>query len=158
MYTQSLIKSTRIEETMELDFDKYKEEQFCDNKECPFYGMVGDGNIKVKSRTKRQIYCNSCKNSWVITKNTFFFHLKTPIKDVLETLLLISEGVGVRAISRIKGVAPDSIQDWVIKAADHTNEVSKMFKIKMKLKQCQIDEFWSFIRKKKNVYLKKKKS
>lgn len=142
---------------MELDFEKYKEEQFCDNKKCEFYGMIGDGNVKIKSRKNQQVYCNRCKNSWVITKGTFFFHMKSSPKDALEVLFLLSEGMGMRAVCRAKGVTMDILQIWIVKAANHVNEVSSLLKEEMNLTGCQIDEFWSFIRKKRDVYLKEKK-
>lgn len=143
---------------MDLDFDKYKEIQFCDNKGCPFYGLVGEGNIKIASRADRRVYCNHCKNRWPITKNTFFYNLRTPIKDVLESLLLLSEGTGLRATARIKNVTTDVLQEWIVKAANHVNELNVHFRAGMNLTQCQIDEFWSFIRKKKGDYQKKKKN
>jgi hypothetical protein len=34
---------------MELDFDKYKKEQFCLNKECVDYGKKDAGNIRIKA-------------------------------------------------------------------------------------------------------------
>lgn len=143
---------------MELDFDQYKEQQFCDNDKCAFFGEVGLGNIKIKSRPKNQVYCNRCKNTWVFTKGTFFFNLKTHPKDVLESLLLLSEGIGVRATHRVKGFTTDILRDWIIKAAAHANEISAYFKQDMKLTQCQIDEFWSFILKKKSAYQKMTKN
>lgn len=142
---------------MDLDFDKYKEYQFCTNKKCRSFEKQGN-NIGIKSRKNRQVYCKTCKSSWVITKDTFFYHLKTPVKEVLEALKLLSEGMGVNAIQRTKGVSPETIQDWIIKASKHVNEVSSYLKREMSLTQCQIDEFWSFIRKKNQRLQKKKKT
>lgn len=142
---------------MELDFEKYKELQFCKNKKCGFYGQVGADNIKIKSSKHHQVYCNSCKKSWVITKNTFFYHLKTPPKEVLEVLLLLSEGMGIRAVSRVKKFTTDIVLEWVLKAGEHVEEISNLLTAQMNLTQCQIDEFWSFIKKKKVSLLKKRR-
>ena len=46
---------------MELDFDQYKVQQFCDNPECQYYGKTGADNIRTHSRRHQQVYCNSCK-------------------------------------------------------------------------------------------------
>jgi hypothetical protein len=32
---------------MELDFDQYKAQQFCDNPECQYYRKTGEDNIRV---------------------------------------------------------------------------------------------------------------
>ena len=133
---------------MELDFEKYKRQQFCDHEQCSYYGQVGAGNIKTKSRKHQQVYCNQCKNSWVITKDTFFYHLKTPIKEIVEALALLSEGMGVNAVCRVKGITADALGDWLIKAAEHVNELTIYLQKEMHLTQCQMDEFWSFILKK----------
>jgi len=143
---------------MQLDFDKYKEWQFCDNQSCECYGKIGAGNIKINSRAHRQIYCNRCGNIWVITKDTFFYGLKKPIDIVLKTLKLLSEGMGLRAVCRSMNVTADSVLDWVIKSADHVNEVGAYLKDEMHLTQCQIDEFWSFIFKKRDILQQKKLS
>ena len=136
---------------MRFDFEKYKKWQFCDNEKCECFGKVDVGNIKIKSRNHGQVYCNKCKNSWVITKDTFFYGLKKPIGIILKTLKLLSEGVGLRAVCRSMDVTADSSLAWIIKAADHVNELSVYLKGEMQLTQCQIDEFWSFIFKKRSA-------
>ena len=79
---------------MALDFEKYKKEQFCLNKECVDYGKKDAKNIRIKSRKNKQVYCKGCKSSWVISKGTMFYNLKKPVSLVLEVLLLLSEGMG----------------------------------------------------------------
>ncbi len=136
---------------MELDFDKYKGQQFCDNRECSHYNKRGIGNIKTHSRQHRQVYCNGCKQIWVITKGTFFYHLKSPVRLVLEVLWLLAEGMGLRAVCRTKGITTDAVGGWIVKAASHMNEVTVSLEKDMHLTQCQIDEFWSYILKKKRI-------
>jgi hypothetical protein len=87
----------------------------------------------------------------VITKGTFFYNLKAPVSLVLEVLKLLSEGMGIRGVSRSKGVTTDAISAWVLKASKHINEVTVYLERDMHLTQCQIDEFWSYILKKKRI-------
>jgi transposase-like protein len=133
---------------MELAFDKYKAQQFCDNAECQYYGKIGEDNIRTHSLQHHQVYCNSCKNIWVITKGTFFYNLKASVALVLEVLRLLSAGMGLRAVCRTKGVTPDAVGSWLLKAGDHVHEVTVYLERDMHLTQCQIDEFWSYILKK----------
>ena len=35
---------------MELNFEKYKAQQFCDNLDCDFYGKTGENNIRTHRR------------------------------------------------------------------------------------------------------------
>ena len=133
---------------MELDFDKYKAQQFCDHLDCDEYGKIGANNIRTHSRLQHQVYCNACKQIWVITKDTFFYNLKSPVSLILEVLKLLSEGMGLRAVCRAKGVSHETVATWVLKAANHVNEVTVYLETNMHLTQCQIDEFWSYILKK----------
>jgi transposase-like protein len=130
---------------MDLDFDKYKAQQFCDNSDCTYYGRTGANNIRTHSRLHHQVYCKGCKQIWAITKGTFFYNLKAPISLIIEVLKLLSEGMGLRAVSRSKGVTTDAISTWVMKAAHHVNEITIYLERDMHLTQCQIDEFWSYI-------------
>lgn len=109
---------------MELDFDTYKVQQLCDNPDCEAYGKVGENNIRTHSRLHHQVYCNACKHIWVITQGTFFYNLKALVSLILEVLKLLSEGMGIRAVSRSKGVTTDAVSAWVLKAADHVNELT----------------------------------
>src|ERR671912_302022 len=73
---------------MELDFDKYKAQQFCDNLDCDAYGKIGGNTIRTHRRLHHQVYCNACNQIWVMTKGTFFYNLKAPVSLILEVLKL----------------------------------------------------------------------
>ena len=109
---------------MELDFEKYKSQRFCGNSECSSFGKIGVGNIRTQSCKNQQVYCNQCDTRWVLTKGTFFYHLKTPVRVVVEVLILLAEGMGVNAVCRVKGVTADSMRTWLTKVSDHVEEIS----------------------------------
>lgn len=80
-----------------------------------------------------------------------FFDLRTPIDKVVKVLLCLSRGMGLRNTCRQEEVTVDSALDWIDKAAKHTNEFTTYMQRDMHLDQVQIDEFWSFIRKKRKI-------
>jgi transposase-like protein len=133
-----------------------KEGQFCDNPECECYNKIGAWNVRIKSTKERYFYCNKCKRSWKETKGTFFANLQTPAADVLKTLMLLVEGMGLNATHRVSGFTKDAILDWIRKASKHSQEINKFFIKDMHFSQVQIDEFWSFIFKKTNEWTRKK--
>jgi len=59
---------------MELDFDKYKAQQCCDNPACHYYAQTEKDNIRTHSRQHHQVYGHAGKNIWVIPTGTFFDH------------------------------------------------------------------------------------
>jgi len=133
------------------EFDLLKSSQYCDNPSCSCYNEVGAGNIKINSRAKGQVYCNICKNIWVLTKGTMFFDLRTPIDKVIKVLQCLARGMGLNNTCRQEDVTADSVLAWITKAAEHSNEFTVYMQQEMHLDQVQIDEFWSFIRKKRKT-------
>ena len=100
------------------EFDVMKAHQFCDNRDCPKYGLVGQGNIKTHSFASGQVLCS---------------------------------GMGQNAICRQEDVTGDSVRSWIILASKQVSAFTEYMQRDMHLEQVQIDEFWSFIRKKKRI-------
>src|SRR3712207_7883792 len=85
---------------------------FCPNEECHHYATVDEGNlIKFgKSRQGVQRYhCKDCGTTFTATRGTLFYRKRTPVKDILETLALLAEGVRISSLSRAKGFKEDTI-------------------------------------------------
>jgi hypothetical protein len=137
---------------MKIDFDKLKALQYCDNSNCKGHQQIDLDNICTLSKAHNQVYCNLCNNRWVLTKDTFFYCLKTPPEKIIQVLLALSEGKGNRAIERTLGVSRITQKKWVIKAANHLNEINNFITANMELTRLQVDEFWSFILKKRESY------
>ena len=134
------------------DFELLKSHQFCDNSECSCYQKVGAGNIKIYSSKQGQVYCNVCKSKpFVVTKGTIFYWLKTPLDVVISTLMLLVGGMGLNATCKQASVTADSVLSWIEKAGNHAEEFTEYMVQNMNLDQVQIDEFWSFIQKKKKT-------
>lgn len=133
------------------EFNKLKQSQYCDNLSCECYNQSELDNIRTQSRSKGQVYCNKCGNRWVVTKGTMFFGLKTPIDKVIRVLQCLVRGMGVNNTCRHEDVTADSILSWIEKAAKYSNEFSDYMQRNMHLEQVQIDEFWSFVRKKRKT-------
>jgi transposase-like protein len=137
---------------MELDFEQLKALQYCDNEQCPHLNQIGVGNICILSRKNNQVYCNACKNRWVLTKETFFFDLRTRPELIISVLKDLSEGKGQRAIQRTTGVNLTTQKRWLLRAAAHMIQISDYLEKDMRLDRVQIDEFWSFVLKKRDYY------
>jgi transposase-like protein len=140
---------------MKIDFDKLKALQYCDNEHCKHFTQIGAGNICTLTRKNNQVYCNECKNRWVLTKDTFFYDLRTDKSVIISVLKDLSEGKGQRAIQRTHGVTLGTQKRWLLKAADHVEVISDHLEKDMHLNRVQIDEFWSFVLKKREFYARR---
>src|SRR3954471_1895567 len=121
---------------------------FCPNKECHHYARVDQLNmIKFgKSRQGVQRYqCKSCRTTFSATRGTLFYRKRTPLKDILETLALLAEGVRISSLSRAKGFKEDTILSWLRQAARHSEAVEEVLLADYELSKAQVDGLWAYV-------------
>ena len=124
---------------------------FCPNEECHHHAKVDEGNlIKFgKSRQGVQRYhCKGCRTTFAATRGTLFYRKRTPLKDILETLALVAEGVRISSLSRAKGFKEDTILSWLREAARHAEAVEEVLLADYELSKAQVDGLWAYVRHK----------
>lgn len=80
-----------------------------------------------------------------------FYGLRTPVDKIVKVLRLLCSGMGQNAICRQEDVTGDSVRSWIILASEQVTAFTEYMQRDMHLEQVQIDEFWSFIRKKREL-------
>jgi len=130
----------------------------CPNEECPSYGIrgphpnhdiVGYGTYTTVHGEKRQMYlCRVCEKPFSETAGTPFYRLKTPKEIVCHALNELAEGSGVRSVARTNHVDKDTVLGWLKLAGQHCRRVSEFTMQGLELAQVQLDELWTFVRKK----------
>ena len=116
------------------------------------HNIVGCGTYTTIHGEKRQMYrCLVCGRQFSETAGTPFFGLKTPMRTVCVALNELAEGLGVRAVARIHHVEPGTVLDRLRKAGQHCEAVSAYMMQELELSQVQLDELWTFIRKKERM-------
>jgi transposase-like protein len=124
---------------------------FCPNKECHHYAKVNEANIIKFGKTKQGVQryqCKSCKTTFTATRGTLFYRKRTPLKDILETLALLAEGVRISSLSRAKGFKEDTILSWLRQAARHSEAVEEVLLADYQLSKAQVDGLWAYVRNK----------
>ena len=96
---------------------------FCHNSACPDHGKRGHGNVYFRGRSGRakqirMAYCRTCKRSSSERKGTAFERSQLPPDRVVAVLDHVREGCGVRATSRLTGVARDTVSRYIALAGD----------------------------------------
>ncbi len=130
-------------------------EFWCWNEECPDYGKKGKGNIVLKERygnlENSLLKCKTCRHCFSETRGTIFFGLKTPKEEILRTLAIIPEKGSIRGVARATGHNKNAICNWLDIAGAHSKEVTEHFLQDLKLTRIQVDEIWSYIKKRKKM-------
>jgi len=133
----------------EIDISEF----WCWNEDCPDYGKNGKGNIVPKEQYGKDkiwlLKCKTCSHCFSENKGTVFFQLKTPRDEVLRTLALFPEKGSIRGISRATGHDKNVIMNWLDVAGCHCKEVNEYFLQDLELDKVQVDEIWSYIKKRK---------
>jgi transposase-like protein len=91
---------------------------FCHNAACADHGKRGHGNLYFRGwsgrgKKIRRVYCRTCKRSYSERKGTALERSRLPPDKAVAILDHVREGVGVRATSRLTGVARDTVARYV---------------------------------------------
>src|SRR3954452_23552656 len=121
---------------------------FCPNKECHHFARVDQGDIIKFARSKQGVQryrCKICRTTFTATRGTLFYRKRTPLKDILETLALLAEGVRISSLSRAKGFKEDTILSWLRQAARHSEAVEEVLLADYELSRAQVDGLWAYV-------------
>ena len=128
--------------------------QPCPNPDCSHYRLMNRGNISAISTYmtqsgKRRIFCCSkCKRPFSETRDTVFFDLRTPEEKVMMALKMLLVKVGLSDIGFVLGVTEETVLMWLERAAQKAHEINAHLLRDLPVTEVQLDEMWSFIRRK----------
>jgi transposase-like protein len=117
----------------------------CPNPTCVQPRVVRNGSHRGRQRYE----CRSCKTYFGETQGTPMYALKTPAAEVAQALLIVMRRGSLRAAEEITGHKYETISVWLKRAAAHGAALTEVLADDLHLSQVEIDEFWSFVQKKK---------
>lgn len=134
-----------------IDTSRY----FCSNEDCSNNGKVGFDNqiIGAGRYGKHQaqlLKCKVCGQRFSARRGTPLFDLKTDEQTFYDVIACLAEGNGIRATARIKNVDKDTVAAWLDRASQHVEAVSRYLLVDLHFDAVQLDEFWSFVKKRKH--------
>ena len=81
------------------------------------------------------------------THGTPLYRLKTPAGEIARALLLVMRRGSLRAAEEVTGHKYETIGRWLCLAARHAAEIEDALVRDLELSTVEIDEFWSFVKK-----------
>jgi transposase-like protein len=96
---------------------------FCPNIDCESRGIVGAGNIGIKSQKERRYVCKRCGHSFAETKGTPLFDLKKPQTLFFLVVTLLAHGCPPQAVVEAFGMDERTVFAWQQKAGGHCQHV-----------------------------------
>ena len=131
---------------------------FCPNPDCTYHGIRGKGNITTSTRYgkhgTRLLRCKTCNQRFSENRNTIFMHSNYSKETIQHIIKAIAEGNTIRGTARIFSLDKDAVNRIVLKAGEHCQIVLESLIRDLNLRECQLDELWTFV-KKRNLFPKK---
>jgi transposase-like protein/IS1 family transposase len=123
---------------------------FCPHAGCPYRGWRGLGNLRANGHPSggpwRQFHCTSCKGYFPETHGTLFHGKQAAVDLIVRVLACLAEGLGIRATARVFEVAPNTVLQWLVEAAEQLRAFSAYFLCDLHLEQLQLDELYAVLR------------
>ena len=116
----------------------------CPNPECTAPHVVRNGTLKGRQR----YHCKGCGAWFGETHNTPMYRLRTPPEEVGRSLLVVMRRGSLRAAEEITGHKYETIGRWLRLAAEHAEALTEVLVHDLALSALEVDEFWSFVRRK----------
>jgi transposase-like protein len=117
----------------------------CPNPDCQEPHVVRNGSHRGRPR----YCCRSCQTYFGDTHGTPMYGLKTPAAEVAHALLIVMRRGSLRGAEEITGHKYETISAWLKRTAAHAEAITQVLANDLHLSQVEIDEFWSFVQKKK---------
>jgi transposase-like protein len=97
--------------------------QFCPNAACSARGKIGEGNIRIHSRTPDRYRCRVCKSTFSARRGTMLEGLRRPTELIVMVVTLLAYGCPIQAIVHAYGLDERTVADWQKRAGKHCQQV-----------------------------------
>jgi len=121
---------------------------YCPNPCCPCYGVTFKQSWLVKngsSRGQKQALCRACRGSVALRYGTAYYGLDADSLIFETAFRALAEGNSIRGTARIVEIDPETCRAWLHRYAHHCRLVMLYLWHELHLKECQLDELWSFV-------------
>ena len=107
--------------------------------------VVRNGSI----RGRRRYHCRGCGAWFGDTPGTPLYRLRTPPEEIARALLVALRRGSLRAAEEVTGHKYETISHWLELAAAHAEALTRVLVHDLRLSTLEIDEFWSFVKRKR---------
>jgi IS1 family transposase len=126
---------------------------FCPHTECDYRGWLGLNNLRANGHPSggpwRQLHCLGCNGYFPEHHGTIFHGKQAPVELIVRVLACLAEGLGMRATARGFAVAPNTVLQWLVEAAEQLQAFSRYFLCDVHGNQLQLDELDAVLRDRK---------
>ena len=115
----------------------------CPNAACPAPHVVRNGHLGGRQR----YHCTGCGAWFGQTHGTPLYRRRTPAAEIARALLVVMRRGSLRTAEEVTGHKYETIGQWLRLAARHAEALGDALVHDLGLSTVEIDEFWSFVRR-----------
>jgi hypothetical protein len=112
---------------------------------CDYRGWLGLGNLRANGHPNggpwRQFHCTSCQGYFLETHGTIFHGKHAEVERIVRVVACLAEGLGIRATARVFEIAPPTVLQWLVEAAEQLRAFSAYFLCDLHLEHLQLDGY-----------------
>ena len=123
----------------------------CRNRRCVCCGKTGPASrlrTHGSDRGEACFRCTACGTIVEARAGTAYADIRTNLQTYERGAQLLAEGMSIRATARVLDVDKDTVCGWVRQVGEHCAGVAAYHFRQLHLTECQLDELWTFVRKK----------
>jgi len=109
--------------------------------------IVGNGTYETQNEIVRKFVCRTCGKSFNSRSGTVFHDLRTNKDTFILGLKMVLNDIPLRKISYVLDIKLDTIREWLLRAANHSEKVNEIFLKDLKISKVELDELWTFVKK-----------
>jgi IS1 family transposase len=122
---------------------------FCPHTDCDYRGWLGMNNLRANGHPNggpwRQLHCTACEGYFPEHHGTIFHGKQAAGELIVHMLACLAEGLGIRATARVFEVAPNTVLQWLVEAAEQLRAFAAYVFCEVHVKQLQLDELYAVL-------------
>lgn len=117
---------------------------------CPFCSHSKSHRHGTTSKGSQRYFCPACQQSFTETFDTLYYRRQITSEEIRLVLQAHSEGSSLRGISRITGLAYETVVSVIDAASQKAQMIHNQELKNVDTESIGADEFWSFVQKSRN--------
>jgi len=149
-------KKTQSQEEYRAQMKAKAKTLICPYADCEAHAQTVKGDIIFirkygNGATQNLFKCMKCRRTFSERRGTAIFRCGLPEDKISEITKCLSEGNSIRATARIVGVSKSTVCSLVKRLGSHMKKVTENQIQNYHMEECQLDELWSFVFKKRRI-------
>ena len=111
----------------------------CPHRDCAYRGWRWLGNLRANGHPSggpwRQFHGTACDSYFLETHGTLCHGKQAAVELIVRVVACLAEGLGIRAAARVFEVAPTTVLQWLVEAAEQLRAFSASFLCALHLEQ-----------------------